>query len=156
MGVYNEKRKDHVAMAIDSVLEQSLTDFEFIICDDGSTDEFYAWLCQACEKDNRIRLLRNKNNQGLANTLNRCMEQARGKYLARMDADDISKPNRLQEQLFFLENHSEYAFVGCNAEFINDQGAWGEHILNERPKKRFSKIFRFYTSHGYDPIKCTP
>lgn len=136
MGIYNEKRKDHVILAIDSILKQSITDFEFIICDDGSTEEFYAWLCLVCGKDERIRLIRNETNKGLAYTLNRCMKHAVGKYYARMDADDISKKQRLKKQMLFLEEHPQYAFVGCNAEFIDDQGVWGEHILNEKPEEK--------------------
>lgn len=101
MGIYNEKNKNYVIQAIDSILQQSFTDFEFIICDDGSTNEFYAWLQDVCRKDSRIRLLRNDKNMGLSYTLNRCMKHARGKYYARMDADDISKENRLKKQLLF-------------------------------------------------------
>lgn len=136
MGIYNEKRRDHVILAIDSVLRQSIADFEFIICDDGSTEEFYAWLYQVCKKDERIRLIRNEVNKGLSYTLNYCMKYASGIYYARMDADDISKKERLEKQMLFLEKHPQYAFVGCNAEFINDEGVWGEHVLNEKPEAR--------------------
>ena len=136
MGIYNEKNKNHVIQAIDSILQQSFTDFEFIICDDGSTNEFYAWLQEVCRKDSRIRLLRNDKNMGLSYTLNRCMKHARGKYYARMDADDISKENRLEKQFFFLKGHPEYSLVGCNAEFIDDQGVWGKRLMIEVPQKK--------------------
>lgn len=136
MGIYNEKRKDYVIQAINSILEQSYENFEYIICDDGSEEKFYMWLQKICKKDPRIRLIHNKNNRGLAYTLNRCIEMARGTYLARMDADDISKKDRLKKQLFFLESHQEYAMVGCNAEFIDDKGVWGIYQMIERPQKR--------------------
>ena len=136
MGIYNEKNKNYVIQAIDSILQQSFTDLEFIICDDGSTNEFYAWLQDVCRKDSRIRLLRNDKNMGLSYTLNRCMKHARGKYYARMDADDISKENRLEKQVLFLESHPEYSLVGCNAEFIDDQGVWGKRLMIEVPQKK--------------------
>ena len=89
-----------------------------------------------CRKDSRIRLLRNDKNMGLSYTLNRCMKHARGKYYARMDADDISKENRLEKQVLFLESHPEYSLVGCNAEFIDDQGVWGKRLMIEVPQKK--------------------
>lgn len=135
MGIYNEKNRDYVIQAIDSILQQSFGNFEFIICDDGSTDGFYTWLQDVCRKDSRIRLLRNDKNMGLSYTLNRCMKQASGKYYARMDADDISEQKRLEKQLLFLENHPEFSIVGCNAEFIDDQGVWGNHLMIEVPQK---------------------
>lgn len=133
MGIYNEKRRDHVILAINSIRQQTYTNFEFIICDDGSPKEFYHWLQQVCREDPRIRLLRNEENQGLAYTLNKCMENASGDYYARMDADDISKPDRFEKQLAFLQKHKEYALVGCNAEFIDDDGVWGKRIMPEKP-----------------------
>ena len=135
MGIYNEKNRTHVIQAIDSILQQSFTDFEFIICDDGSTNEFYTWLKDVCKRDSRIRLLHNDKNMGLSYTLNRCMEHASGKYYARMDADDISKEKRLEKQFLFLESHPKFAIVGCNAEFIDDQGVWGKHSMVEIPQK---------------------
>ena len=135
MGIYNEKNRTHVIQAIDSILQQSFTNFEFIICDDGSTNEFYTWLKDVCKRDSRIRLLHNDKNMGLSYTLNRCMEHASGKYYARMDADDISKESRLERQIDFLEEHPEYAIVGCNAEFIDGHGVWGKHSMIEIPQK---------------------
>lgn len=136
MGIYNEKRRDHVILAINSILQQTFTNFEFIICDDGSPKEFYHWLQQVCRMDSRIRLLRNEENQGLAYTLNKCMENACGDYYARMDADDISKPDRFEKQLAFLEKHPEYVITGCSAEMIDDHGVWGKRIMIEEPGKK--------------------
>ena len=79
MGTYNEKNKEHVAQAVDSILNQTFTDLELIICDDGSKEEFYQWLKKYCRKDARIRLLRNRKNRGLAVVLNKCFRCSRGR-----------------------------------------------------------------------------
>lgn len=135
MGIYNEKNKNQVMQAIDSVLEQTYDNLEFIICDDGSKPEFYLWLQEYCRKDARIHLIRKEKNEGLAAALNTCLANAQGSYVARMDADDISKSDRLEKQITFMQQHSEYALVGCNAEMIDDNGVWGERILIEKPQK---------------------
>ncbi len=135
MGIYNEKKKEQVKVAISSILNQSYCDFEFIICDDGSPEEFFLWLQQYCRIDKRIRLLRNERNEGLSKALNRCLAEANGKYIARMDADDVSLPNRFERQINFLEKHSEYALAGCAVGLIDDKGIWGERVPVEKPQK---------------------
>lgn len=134
MGTYNDNRS-YTALAIDSILNQTVTDFELIICDDGSDAAFFTWLLEYCKKDTRIRLLRNRKNRGLAAVLNRCLRYAAGRYVARMDADDRSERNRLERQVAFLKAHPEYAFVGCNARLIAKQGVWGERRLERVPQK---------------------
>lgn len=135
MGTYNEKSRKTTALAIDSMLNQTFTDFEFMICDDGSEAEFFQWLQRYCRKDSRIILLHNEKNHGLAFSLNRCLRHASGIYVARMDADDIAKPERLEKQAAFLRQHEEYALVGCNAQLICGQCVWGERKMEERPQK---------------------
>ena len=135
MGMYNEKKKEQVEQAISSVLNQSYRDFEFIICDDGSAEEFFLWLQQYCKIDERIHLLRNEKNAGLAESLNRCLAEAEGEYIARMDADDVSLPDRFEKQIHFLEANPEYVLVGCSVSLIDDAGIWGERILAEKPQK---------------------
>ncbi len=135
MGTYNEKNKEHVAQAVDSILNQTFTDLELIICDDGSKEEFYQWLKKYCRKDTRIRLLRNRKNRGLAVVLNKCFRCSRGRFVARMDADDLSKKDRLLKQAAFLKEHGEYALVGCEAEMIGDDGVWGIRHMERVPQK---------------------
>ncbi|MDE7310114.1 MAG: glycosyltransferase [Eubacterium sp.] len=135
MGIYNENRR-YAALAIDSVLEQTFTDFEFFICDDGSDPAFYKWLKGYCRKDQRIRLMRQKKNRGLASALNRCFRCASGKFIARMDADDISVCTRFEKQAAFLNRHQEYALAGCNVYLIDGCKVWGERRLEEVPGKR--------------------
>lgn len=134
MGTYNENRAQ-TAQAIDSVLKQTFQDFEFIICDDGSDAMFYQWLGRYCKKDSRIVLLRNLRNQGLAAALNRCLSHACGKYVARMDADDLSRPDRFEKQIAFLRRHGQYALAGSNAKLMDESGVWGERKMEEMPQK---------------------
>ncbi|HHX68286.1 MAG TPA: glycosyltransferase family 2 protein, partial [Gallicola sp.] len=108
MGVYNAvNRMDE---AIDSIIKQTFTDWEFIICDDGSVDDTYSRLLEWSKIDNRIIPIRNEVNRGLAATLNHCIEHATGEYIARMDDDDYSYPHRFEKQVDFLDNNREYAF----------------------------------------------
>lgn len=135
MGVYNVENKEVLQASIASILNQTIKNIEFIICDDGSRDNTYEFLENIKNIDDRIVLLKNEMNVGLASTLNICLKHAKGKYVARMDADDISMPDRLKKQLDFLENNYEYDLVGCSAELIDDTGIWGKRLLKERPVK---------------------
>ncbi len=132
MGIYNEK-KANAMLAIDSILRQTFQDFEFVICDDGSNEAFYRWLVSYCKKDARILLLRNKKNQGLSVALNRCLRHSSGRFLARMDADDISMPGRLEIQASFLQKHREYALVGSYVQMMDEQGIWGGRRVEKQP-----------------------
>lgn len=135
MGIYNEQ-KQYAVKAIDSILNQTEKNIEFIICDDGSEKEFYNWLQDFCSKDSRIILLRNEKNLGLSATLNKCLLHVHGKYIARMDGDDISGKSRLERQLEVLEKNPGYSVVGCNVKFIDSKGIWGERKLRETPQKQ--------------------
>lgn len=99
--VYNAEK--YVSQAIDSILKQTFEDFELLIINDGSTDESEEIIFSF--KDPRIRYLKNTQNRKLVDTLNKGIESARGEYIARMDADDISLPARLQKQVSFLDNN---------------------------------------------------
>src|SRR6185369_4386478 len=98
--VYNGEK--YLAEAIDSILGQTLTDFELIIIDDGSTDNSLAILKQYKQRDNRIRLIA-RENRNLATTLNDLIDLAQGEWVARMDQDDIALPHRFEKQLQWLE-----------------------------------------------------
>ena len=90
MGIYNTRNKTMLEQALNSILNQTYKDFELIICDDGSTNNCLEWAKEICKGDNRVVFLQNKENKGLAYTLNKCLENAKGEYIARMDDDDIS------------------------------------------------------------------
>ena len=134
MGVYNEANEQVLKDAVQSILNQSYDKFEFIIWDDGSHGEA-ASIVKSLEKmDDRIVVMRREENKGLAFSLNECILHARGKYIARMDADDISLRHRLEKQVDFLEEHPEYGWCGCNTELFDENGVWGARPYPEVPK----------------------
>ena len=135
MGVYNQFNKEELLQAINSILNQSFKDFEFIIYDDGSEPEVREFLREVEKIDKRIVLISHKENHGLAFSLNVCIRAAKGKYIARMDADDISYIDRLKKQKEFLDENIEYAWVGCNIELCDENGVWGRRKMPEKPKK---------------------
>lgn len=100
MSVFNGER--YLADAIESILAQTFSDFEFIIIDDGSTDNSLAILKMFAQRDGRIRLI-SRENRGLTASLNKGIAIARGAWIARMDADDISLPDRLQKQMAWIQ-----------------------------------------------------
>ena len=107
---------------IESVLSQTFTDFEFIIVDDGSTDETSQIIDLYAKKDSRIRLIINKKNLGLTKSLNKGIGLAKGKYIARIDAGDKWKKEKLKKQFSFLEIHKDYVICGTQVLFIDDEG----------------------------------
>ena len=137
MGIYKMiNKRSIVELSINSILNQTYKDFEFIICDDGYNDGTYEMVQDLIKNDKRVILIKNNENKGLAYSLNHCLSIAKGKYIARMDADDISMPDRLEKQIEFLDEHLEYAMAGCNLLLINDKGIWGKRILAEKPTKK--------------------
>lgn len=118
MSVYNGEK--YLVEAVDSILAQTFTNFELIVIDDGSTDESRALINSY--QDNRILVIENKNNIGLAASLNEGIDIARGKYIARMDCDDISERNRLALQYEYMESHPETVVSGSSANFIEQNG----------------------------------
>lgn len=110
MGIYN--CADTLGESIESILAQTHENFELIICDDGSTDNSYDIAKSYAHKDSRIILLKNERNLTLGPTLNVCLAHAKGKYCARMDADDVSVSERFEKQIEFLEKNSEFDVVG--------------------------------------------
>lgn len=117
MSTYN--RSGRVSVAIDSILSQSFSDYEFIIIDDGSSDDTAEVLRSYMQKDKRIKVITHKQNKGLVTGLNEGLDAARGKYIVRMDDDDYSLPGRLERQVKFMEEHPEFAAAGSLV-VIND------------------------------------
>lgn len=121
MSVYNAE--SYLRKAVDSVLDQTFKDFEFIIIDDCSTDNSLQILEAYAQKDNRITLIkkdRNKGAEGFIENLNLGLQKSKGKYIARMDADDISVPERFEKQLIFLDSDPELFMVGSSLEMIDE------------------------------------
>ena len=135
MGVlYKRENLDLLKRSISSILDQTFSDFELIICDDGSTSESCSYLEECSKKDKRVRLIRPGNRFDLASKLNVCIQEASGKYIARMDDDDYSTPDRFQKQVEFLDKNIDTAFVGCNVSLNREGHVVGERILPEHPK----------------------
>jgi glycosyltransferase involved in cell wall biosynthesis len=119
MPAYNATR--YLREAIDSVLAQSFADFELILLDDGSTDQTPQVLKEYAWRDARIRV-HGGANRGISQTLNDGLAMARGEFIARMDADDISLPERFAKQVRFLREHPEHVLVGSRCMMIDPEG----------------------------------
>lgn len=132
MGIFN--CADTLPEALGSLLAQTYQDWELILCDDCSTDDTHMIALSYLEQHpGRIILLQNPVNLGLNKTLNRCLEQATGQYIARMDGDDISLPDRLAREAAFLDEHPEYALVSCPMIYFDERGDWGVGTAKEYP-----------------------
>lgn len=146
MSVYNCER--YLELAIESVLNQTFGDFEFIIINDGSTDGTSAILDRYEQLHDRISVYR-QDNQGLIPSLNRGCRIARGKYIARMDADDISLPERFARQLSHLETHPQIGVLGTRVEYIDEgglaQGKW--RVPTSASLTRWSLLFGNSLAH---------
>lgn len=131
MGVYN--CESTLAEAIDSIINQTYKDWELIMYDDGSIDNTYAIAFEYSQKYKNIHIYRNEKNLGLNKTLNNCLNHAQGKYIARMDGDDISLPTRLEKEFDFLEKNSEFGFVSTPMIHFDDFGEYGKGSCKPEP-----------------------
>ena len=123
MGIFNCAAT--LPEAVDSILAQTYSNWELILCDDGSSDDTYAVADHYRQQyPDKIILLKNERNMGLNHTLNHCLQHATGEYIARMDGDDISLPERFEKELNFLEAHPEYAIVSCPMIYFDENGDW--------------------------------
>ena len=145
---------EYLKKSIDSVLSQTLTDFELIIINDGSVDNSKKVLYEYAEKDNRIIIIENEKNLGLPCSLNRGIDICQGKYIARMDTDDICYPDRLQKQVAFMDAHPEYIVLGAWADvFLDDEN----HILKTwTPKICSQEEYRIRLMFNSAPLIIHP
>lgn len=135
MGVFNQWNEKILQESVNSILKQTYAELEFIIWDDGSHPDAAKSVQKLAELDERIIVTGKEKNSGLAYSLNECIRLAKGKYIARMDADDISKPFRIERQVAFLETHPEYGWCGTGAELFDENGVWGNRFMPEIPKR---------------------
>jgi hypothetical protein len=133
MPVYNGEH--YLREAMDSIFEQTLTDYEFLIIDDGSNDESANII--RSYRDSRIVFMQNDQNRGLVYSLNRGLQYARGEYIARMDQDDISLSTRLTSQVEYMDTHPQIGLCGTWMEVMGD---------------RSGQIMKYH--HDCDDIKC--
>ena len=135
MGVYCPKSYAHFCNAVESILQQTCQDWEFLIYDDGNPPKVGAKIRSIACRDSRIRYLHGTVNHGLGYALNCCILQAAGQYIARMDDDDYAKPERLEKQAAFLDKNPMYQWVGSNAELIDENGIWGVEKMVKIPTR---------------------
>lgn len=132
MSVYNTE-EEQLRVAIDSILTQTYKNFEFIIVDDGSVYNVHETINSF--QDRRINFIKNEKNIGLPASLNRAISFSRGKYIARMDSDDISLHSRIERQVKYLEKHDEVGVLGTNAKLFGTKtGAFRMPIRHEEIK----------------------
>lgn len=143
MSVYNGEK--YLRESIESILSQTFSDFEFIIVDDSSTDRSVETI--QGYGDDRIKVTTNEKNIGLTKSLNKALAQARGDYIARQDADDISLPNRLEEQVKYFKKYPGVALLGTSIYRIDEDGRiLGKMVATASPGKILFKENQF--SHG--------
>jgi glycosyltransferase involved in cell wall biosynthesis len=137
MPVYNAEK--YVAEAVESILNQTFSDFEFLIVNDGSSDGSLAILKRYAEKDRRIRLI-SRPNTGLVVALNEMLSKSKGEFLARMDADDIALPDRFARQVEFLQRESDVVCVGGARELIDEEGRTLTYIEDPEHNDRIQEL----------------
>lgn len=138
----------YIQSALESVLSQKYADYEILIIDGGSTDNTEELIKKLNNK--RIRYYKNEQNMGIVASLNRGLDLAKGKYIARMDADDLMLGNRLQAQIEFLEKNKNYGMVGCWYHTIDENGKiiHTRKTLTDHDTLRMSLIFRNQFAHS--------
>ena len=154
MATYN--RADKIKRAIESVLAQSYSDFEFIIINDASTDNTLGIINSY--HDNRIRVISNEVNIGFVRSLNKGVGIARGKYIARIDDDDYWIDNdKLKKQADFLENNQEYILVGCNIIKNNKKFYFPQSDFKIRKRMMitspFAHVAVMYSKNAFDRVR---
>ena len=121
MGIYNCSAT--LSQAIESIIDQTFTEWKLIMCDDGSIDDTVIVAQNYADKyPDKIILIKNEKNMGLNYTLNHCLKYVDTEYVARMDGDDISLPQRLEKEYSFLESHPEYAIVSTPMIYFDENG----------------------------------
>lgn len=134
MGIYN--CAGTLPEAIDSILAQTHTNWELILCDDGSRDRTYAVAESYRQRfPEKIILLKNEKNMGLNYTLNRCLAQASGEFVARMDGDDLCSADRFEKEIHTLQTHLDMAMVSTNMTYFDEAGQWGKGRVIPFPTK---------------------
>lgn len=159
MSVYNTEQ--YLAFAIESILAQSYSDFEFIIISDGSTDKSYNVIKKFAAKDKRISIINRAANKGLIASLNEGLDAARGNFIARQDADDISLPERLHLQVEYLQNHPEIGLLGTNIAVINEKGdkvsrkIANVNFLTTPDDLKLAEVFSNQFAHGSIMVRAS-
>lgn len=153
MGLYN--CSNTLIDALDSIANQTYKDWELIMCDDGSNDQSYeiAKIYMREHPEYRIKLIRHKNNKGLNRTLNDCLKEASGEYIGRMDADDISLPNRFEKEMEEFQKDPNLSVVGCTMIHFDENGDWGKATCSKEYPEKKDLVYGTIHSHATCLIK---
>lgn len=138
MPVYNTGY--YLSQAIESILGQTYQDFEFIIIDDASTDMSWKILAKYAKRNKKIKLFRNSKNYGISVTARKAILKTKGDFIARMDADDIALPSRLERQISYLKSHKKTVAIGGNCILIDRNG---DAIGVKTFPSKFDEIYRY-------------
>lgn len=120
--------------SVESIINQSISSWELLIYDDGSSEEKRVLIKEISKLDKRIHYIRGNSNRGIAAGLNECLKMAKGMYVARMDDDDICLPKRFEKQIKFLDANAEYQWVVVLADLFDENGIWGRADRPEKPE----------------------
>jgi glycosyltransferase involved in cell wall biosynthesis len=143
MPVYNGEK--YVKEAIKSILDQTYQDFEFLIINDGSTDQSLRIIKKF--DDQRIRVMENEHNMGLIASLNKGIENSRGEYIARMDGDDVSLPQRLEIQVAYMDKHPEIGIAGSFVKIKNNGIEYAGRYFRESEEIKANLLFNTAFAH---------
>ena len=150
--VFNEEM--YVGEAIESILAQTFTEFQFLIINDGSSDASEKIIKSF--KDKRIQLVTNVENLGLSQSLNKGIGLSQGEYIARMDANDIALESRLEEQLSFMENHPKAAGVFCPVQKVDEKGMPLDSVEGKYIPSEELQTYLFYKCCFFHSILGSP
>lgn len=147
MGIYN--CADTLIEALESLEAQTYKRFKVILCDDGSKDNTLEVALKWAESHANYIVIKNEKNIKLAATLNHCLDYADTEYVARMDGDDISTPDRFEKEISFLDSHPEYALVSCGMIYFDEKGEYGKNYPKIEPT-RFD--FKYSSPFCHAPV----
>ena len=148
MPVYNSEKYLHEA--IESILNQTFSDFDFLIMDDGSIDKSLE--IAKSYTDERIKIIENVQNLGIITTLNKGLKIAKGKYIARMDSDDVCFPTRLEKQVDFLDKHPEISIIGSNVQVIDGNSKFIRTMSFPKESELIKWHLFFYTPVAHPTV----
>ena len=150
MSTYNTET-EMLRQAVESILSQTFREFEFLIIDDGSTNDSVDYLNSL--RDDRIRLIRNPVNLGITKSLNVGLKEAKGKYIARMDADDISLPTRFEKQYAYMEAHPDVILCGARVAFFHEDPShpYGTSQVVSPDMEEYRVSMLFFNPGPYHP-----
>lgn len=134
MGIYN--CSSTLEEAVSCIINQTYTNWELIMCDDGSTDSSYNLAQQLSKRDSRIIVIKNDTNMGLNYTLNQCLAISSGDYIARMDGDDLCSTDRFEKEINILNQNPNISIVSTEMDFFDDDGVWGHTNVKVEPSAK--------------------